>query len=275
MKKKENVKFSIDLSQGLHSNQAFCLVGQGRLHRHGGLIRECDHTIRVCKGRYRCPYCQTSLAACSPDGQRSLPLWHQGLEQYLQLVGTHGIPDEDRPKCCPRGCTSGRIPHRHSHYWRTVFTLFRREKICIFRFRCPDCGYVHSVIPAFLEPYQQIALDLQENIVDAVQQGATLEAVAEMTESLPGGGFNERTIGRLNRGWNERLLQLQIGLWAWLLRRAPHLTLSRSTSLWGMLRAGWQAVRTQIPGLREVRFLHGLNRICFSLAVTAHDSNTT
>jgi transposase len=134
------------------------------------------------------------------------------MEQYLRIVGTHGLPEEDRPKRCPKGCPCERIPHRHSHYERMVITLSHREKICIFRFRCPDCGYVHSVIPAFLEPYQQIALDLQEDLVDAVQQGYTIEAVAEASESLPGGGFDERTIVSLVRVWNERLNQLESGL---------------------------------------------------------------
>jgi hypothetical protein len=151
-----------------------------------------------------------------------------------------------------------------------VFTLSHSVKICIFRFRCPDCGYVHSVIPAFLEPYQQIALDLQEDLVDAVQQGRTVETVAEESESLPGGGFDERTIASLVRAWNERLTQLESGLWTWLLTWTPHLTLLRSPSLWSTLRSAWQAVRERLPAFREIRFLHGLNRLCFSLAVTVH-----
>lgn len=151
-----------------------------------------------------------------------------------------------------------------------VFTLTHSVKICIFRFRCPDCGYVFSVIPAFLEPYQQIALDLQEELVDAVQQGGTVEAVAEASESLPGGGFDEHTIARLVRSWNERLIQLESGLWAWLLERTPHLSLTRSSSLWNTFRGAWQAIRERIPAFRHIRFLHGLNRLCFSLTVTAH-----
>ncbi len=151
-----------------------------------------------------------------------------------------------------------------------VFTLSHSGTICIFRFRCADCGYVHSVIPAFLEPYQPIALDLQEDFVDAVEQGRTVEEVAEASESLPGGGFDEHTLASLVRAWNERLTQLESGLWTWLLARTPHLTLSRCASLWSMLRSAWQVVREQIPAFRDIRFLHGLNRLCCSLTVAVH-----
>lgn len=171
----------------------------GRLHRHGGLIREDDHTVRICKGGYRCPHCSIVLFACSPKPEQLLPLWHQDVEHYLELVDTHGLPEEDRPRQCPKCRQCEHTPHRHSHYERMVVTHSYSKKICIFRFRCPDCSYVHSVIPAFLEPYQQLSLDLQEDLVEAVQQGATVEAVAEMTQSLPCGGFDGHTIGSLVR----------------------------------------------------------------------------
>lgn len=151
-----------------------------------------------------------------------------------------------------------------------MITLSHSVKICIFRFRCPDCGYVHSVIPHFLEPYMQMAFDLQEELIEAVEQGATVEDIAEMTQFLPCGGFDEHTIGCLVRAWNDRLAQLQTGLWEWLLVRVPHLALLRSSSLWSMLRCAWQAVREQFPVFREIRFLHGLNRLHFSMTVTVH-----
>lgn len=243
---------------------------QHRLQRHGGLIREQHDTIRMRKGRFRCPRCGWTLTACSPEKQGQLPLWHQDVAHYMRIVGTHGLPEEDRPRHCPRCRQCEHAPHRHSRYERTAVTLALRVKICIFRFRCPDCGYVHSVIPAFLEPYQQIALDLQEDLVDALQQGQTVEMVAEASESLPGGGLDEHTIASLVRAWNERLTQLESGLWAWLLARTPHLTLPRSSSLWSALRSAWQTIAERIPAFQNVRFLHGLNRLCFSLTVTAH-----
>lgn len=242
-----------------------------RLQRHGGLIRKQRNTIRVSKGKYRCPCCRTALSACSTGPQQmSLPLWHHDVEHYLNLVGTHGLPEEDRPRQCPKCRQGEHMPHRHSHYERLVITISHSVKICIFRFRCPDCGYVHSVIPTFLEPYMQMTLDVQEELVEVVEQGVTVEEAAEMTQSLPSGGFDEQTIGRLVRAWNERLAQLQSGLWAWMLARVPHVTLPRSSSLWNTLRSAWQAVRERIPAFREIRFLHGLNRLHFSMTVTAH-----
>ena len=189
---------------------------------------------------------------------------------YLVLVGTHGLPEEDRPRLCPNCHQHEHLPHRHSRYERMVVSPSLCVKISIFRFRCPDCRYVHSVIPAFLEPYQPIALDLQEELVEAVQQGRTVEEVAETSESLPSGGLDERTIARLVRGWNERMTQLEAGVWSRFLEWAPHLTLARAPSLWSMLRHAWQAVRERILAFRNISFLHGLNRLCFSMTVTGH-----
>ena len=140
-------------------------------HRHGGLVREQNHAIRMRKGRYRCPHCETMLSACTPNSPYALPLWHQDVDDYMDLVGMHGLPEEDRPRHCPECRQRVHMPHRHSHFERMVFTRSRHVKISIFRFRCPDCRYVHSVFPAFLEPYQPTALDWQEELVDAVQQG--------------------------------------------------------------------------------------------------------
>ncbi|WP_317890267.1 DUF6431 domain-containing protein [Paenibacillus sabuli] len=249
----------------------YASLEKGRLQRHGGLIRLQDMTIRVRKGGYRCPCCRDVVSACtSASGQPSLPSWHHDLTLYLALVSTHGIPEEDRPRQCPKCCQSKRKPHRHSHYERLVMTVTCSEKICIFRFRCPDCGYVHSVIPAFLEPYMQMALDLQEALVETAHQGATVEQIAERTQALPCGSIDERTLASLIRGWNQRLAQLEFGLWAWMLTRIPHLALPRSSSRWGALSTAWTMIRERFPELRNIRFLHGLNGLHFSMTVASH-----
>lgn len=174
------------------------------------------------------------------------------------------------PQQCPNCLQHQHTPHRHSRFERSVVILDGHVRICIFRFRCPDCRYVHSVIPAFIEPYQRLSLDLQEELVDAVVQGATLEAVSEATVILPLGPYEEKTISRLVQGWTDRLTQLESGLWSFLLARVPHLALERSASLWQTLRSGWEMLRRHLPGFAASRFLHGLNRLCFSLAVTVH-----
>jgi hypothetical protein len=241
------------------------------LRRHGGLIREGEETSRVRNGCYRCPHCTVDLFACSPVPEpATLSLWHQSLAGYLSEVGTHGIPDADRPQQCPCCLQRKRKPHRHSKFERSVVTLDVHFRICIFRFRCPDCKYVHSVIPTFLEPYQRLSLDLQEDLVDAVMQGATVALVSEATALLPLGPYEEKTIGRLVSGWRDRLAQLESGLWSFLLARVPHLVLERSTSLWQSLRSGWETLRLQRPAFATSRFLQGLNRLCFSLTVTVH-----
>lgn len=250
--------------------------GVSRLRRHGGLIRGESDTIRMRSGRYRCPWCGEPLSSCSPVTEQegrlksTIPLWHQDLKHYIRLVGTHGIPEEDRPQECPKCRQRKRMPHRHSQFERSAFTPSQSARISIFRFRCPDCGYVHSVIPVFLEPYQRMAMDLQEELIDSIENGTTLEAVAEETETLPGGPCSEKTIGRLVQGWAQRLAQLEFGLWAWLIAHVPHLTLPRSSSLWTGLRSCWETVRGQLPIFGPIRFLHGLNRLCLSLAVSEH-----
>lgn len=268
MEKKANVNTS-NFSTGALEELPFSCDKRSRfLYRHGGLIRHDDAVIRIRKGPYRCPLQQVAPPSCSPKGADHLPLWHDDVNQYLLLVGTHGLPEEDRPQRCPIGCTCTRLPHRHSHYVRTVITPDGHIKICIFRFRCPDCRYVHSVIPAFLEPYQALTLDLQEELVEAMEQGATVASLAESTESLPSGALDEQTLERLIHGWKKRLMQIQSGLWVWIFSRIPHTTLPRSTSLWDQLRSGCQTVRAKIPIFRDIRFLHGLNRLCFFMAVT-------
>lgn len=270
MEKNIFVKSQI-IQRAMTTDSAFSCSHLCKLERHGGLLRSGSVTVRIRCGSYRGPCCCKPLAACSAGNQQpSLPMWHQGLAQYVLLVGSYGLPEEDRPQQCPHCRQCARKPHRHSHYERLVITATENITVCIFRFRCPECRYVQSVIPSFLEPYMQPALDLQEALVEAVQQGATVEDVAEMSQALPCGGLDERTISRLVQGWNERLAQLQSGLWAWLLSRNPHVSLPRSSSLWNTLHAAWQELRERIPYLRNIQFLHGLNRLHFSMSVTVH-----
>jgi len=253
-----------------------CNLSISLLRRHGGLVRGESDTIRMRSGRYRCPRCGETPPSCLPvaeqeEGLKStIPLWHQELKHYIHLVGTHGIPEKDRPQECPKCHQRKRMLHRHSQFERSVFTPSQSVRISIFRFRCPVCGYVHSVIPVFLEPYQRMALDLQEELIDSIENGTTLEAVAEETDTLPGGPCSEKKIGRLVRGWAERLAQLESGLWVWLLAHVPHLTLPRSSSLWTGFRSCWEAVCGQLPVFGPIRFLTGVNRLCLSLAVAEH-----
>jgi len=278
--KKQNVKPKNSLLSIIEKPEPLlgspCDLDTCLLRRHGGLIRGNSETIRMRRGCYRCPGCGKAPSSCSPAAEQegglksTIPLWHQDLKHYILLVGTHGIPEEDRPHECPKCHQCEYMLHRHSQFERSACTSSQSTRISIFRFRCPVCGYVHSVIPVFLEPYQRMALDLQEDLINHLESGATLEAVAEETETLPGGPCSEKTLGRLVRGWAERLDQLESGLWAWLIAHVPHLTLPRSPFLWTGLRSCWETVRRQLPIFWPIRFLHALNRLCLSLAVTEH-----
>jgi hypothetical protein len=205
----------------------------------------------------------------------SLPEWHRDLTSYINLIGTHGPSEDDRPSSCPACKQSHRKPHRHSHYWRTVLEWAISDLICIFRFRCPECLYVHSVIPTFLEPYQQTSLDTQEAKIEAIQQGETQETVAEASELEDGEGVQAPTLSRWLRSWKARLLQVESGMWRVLLARFPHVPLPRGTCTWTALRTVWYAVHACIPALRGIGFLQGLNRLHLSMTVTAHAQKTT
>lgn len=275
--KNPNVKsefFNINLGQALGLGKCHCYKERvSLLHRHGGLLRHTSSTVRLRSGRLRCPQCGKSLPYCAPSVDReamqntALPDWHLDLDHYDALVGMHGIPEANRPCLCPECRLNKRKPHRHSHFWRNVFTLLRSARIQIFRFRCPDCRYVFSVIPAFLEPYQQVALDLQEELLHEIEQGTTMEAVAEATDALPDTAYSTRTIGRWVQRWKERLVQLEPGWWPWLIARLPHLTLPRSSSLWRVWHACWEMLRHHFPVWHPIRFLQGLNRLYLSLTV--------
>lgn len=86
--------------------------------------------------------------------------WNSDVKRYLQFC-PDGIPEADRPRVCPH-CAETVMLHRHGRFFRCVFTLTERFVIPIFRFRCPRCGKTTSVLPAFLLPKQQAAVDIRK-----------------------------------------------------------------------------------------------------------------
>ena len=105
---------------------------------------------------------------------------------------------------------------------------------------------------------KKIALDWQEELVEAVQQGETVEEVAEATESLPSGGLDERTIARLVRGWNERLIQLEAGVWSRLLEWVPPMHLSFALLRYGACYATHgKRYESESPLFETFRFFTG------------------
>jgi hypothetical protein len=204
-----------------------------------------------------------------------LPDWHLDLQRYREKVEPTGIPESDRPGSCLRCGQSHQRPHRHDDYSRTVHTVSESVRILIFRFFCPICKKAFSIIPTFLEPYQQVSLDLQDELLQAYEEGASAEVVAQRTDTLPMGSREEKTIRRWSQGWRTRLAQMEKGLWTWLLLRIPHLQLPRDGSLWLVFSRIWGIVRQHFPAFGSIRFLHGLNRLSFSMTVTGPPPHPT
>jgi hypothetical protein len=191
--------------------------------------------------------------------------WNQDVQCYLDVVLHSGIPDKDRPKQCPHCGQSHQLLHQHGHFNRKVFTLENESIIPIYRFYCPlpQCKKTMSLIPTFVQKHQQVALDIQEQVIQAQDEGVTLLDLAKKTESVSGGAYSEKALWRWTTTWRNRLSRGESQIWEWMLRRLPHLVLpqGRVFSRWGWFIQGWKQVQEHLPEWRNFSFLHGLH--CF------------
>ena len=157
--------------------------------------------------------------------------------------------------------------HRHGRFFRNVLPLAECVVIPIFRFRCPRCGGTTSVVPTFLQPKQQTAVDIQETVVQGEVCGATRQTMAQRSAAWPGGPWSVRTIRRWCRRWSERLARLEGTLAAWILSRHPAMTLPRKrASGWPAWFIWWERLRRE--GDEYLSLLHRLNRLDRPLALT-------
>lgn len=190
--------------------------------------------------------------------------WNEDVECYLDMVTEGGIPEKDRPRCCPHCGQSHQLLHRHGHFHRKVFTLEKEWTIPIFRFFCPipECKRTVNLIPTFVKKHQQVALDIQEQVIQAHDNGVSLADVAEQTESLPGGGYSEKTLWRWKKGWKIQLSTYEDHVWEWILERIPHVGLPQSQvhSTWGWFCQVWQQIQQHVPSCKNIHFLHWLHR---------------
>ena len=190
--------------------------------------------------------------------------WNSDVKRYVQIC-SDGIPEADRPRVCPY-CTETVMLHRHGRFFRCVFSLAERFIIPIFRFRCPQCGKTTSVLPAFLLPKQQTAVDIQEEVVRGETDGASRQTMAQRSAAWPGGPWSVRTIRRWCRRWNDRLSRLEDRLAVWLLSRYPQMALPRKrASGWSLWFACWERLR---QSAQEGTLLYRLNRLARPLSLT-------
>lgn len=190
--------------------------------------------------------------------------WNQDVQCYLDMLLQGGIPERDRPEHCPHCGQSQQGLHRHGHYFRKVFTLEKEWNIPIFRFYCPNpqCKKTVSLIPTFVKKHQQVALNIQEQVVQAQDHGDSLANIAEGSGSFPGGPYSEKSLWRWTKGWKERLDRFEDKVWEWLLKRCPHLSLPEGSihSNWEWFFKVWQQVQQHLPDCMNLHFLHWLHR---------------
>jgi len=191
--------------------------------------------------------------------------WNSDVKRYLQFC-PDGIPEADRPRVCPH-CAETVMLHRHGRFFRCVFTLTERFVIPIFRFRCPRCGKTTSVLPAFLLPKQQAAVDIQEEVVRRETGGASRMATAQQSAAWTGGPWSVRTIRRWCRRWMDMLSKLEDRLAAWLLSRYPQAVLPRRREPgWSLWFACWERLG---PSAQAGSLLERLIRLARPMSVTA------
>lgn len=205
--------------------------------------------------------------------------WNQDVQSYLEMVLRGGIPEEDRPKQCPHCGQKDQLLHRHGKYMREVFTLEEECTIPIFRFYCPlpTCRKTICMIPTFIQKHQQVALDVQEQIIQSQDEGESLANLSKKTESLPGGAYSEKTLWRWTKGWKERLDEFEGEVWKWLLERCPHLSLPEGSihSNWEWFSKVWKEIQQQLLEVKNMSFLHWFYRFSQALTWRRNEKNPT
>lgn len=158
-----------------------------------------------------------------------------------------GLPEAARPLRCGF-CPSERMPHRHGKFMRWLFTLDEAFQIPVFRFLCPDCRKTVCVLPAFVEPHHQSAVDVKEEIVRAGAEGRSLTEVAVHSDAFAGGRYSEKTLWRWQQCWKHRRKKHEQRLWSAILHHGMDVSLPRERrSGWKALFAAWSALARPEP----------------------------
>lgn len=95
----------------------------------------------------------------------------------------------------------------HGHYRRNVKWLSDLIELVIQRVWCKDCGISHALIPSFLVPYSQIPLADQQEILDRVQSGKSMDAVMERNLLIDENNI-KYIIRQFKKHWEQRLLSI-------------------------------------------------------------------
>lgn len=117
-----------------------------------------------------------------------------------------------------------------------------------------------SVLPDFVEPYHQAAVEVKGGVVQDAEHGQSIPHIAEQSSHFAGGPYTEKTLRRWLRTWRQRFLRHQDRLWALLLHTGLDMELPREhTSDILALSSAWNS---------------GLNRMCLFSALLRLDRST-
>lgn len=173
--------------------------------------------------------------------------WNIAVKVYL-LLCAHGVPEENRPRYCPH-CKSCVMLHRHGKFTRWVFTVTEALQVPIYRFLCPLCRHTMSLLPSFIEAHHQAATDVKETVVCQHANNQSQAQIVSQTQTLPGGAWSEKTIGRWIQRWTERRSAMEARLWRWGLHHSPSAALPRERlSDWRALFVWWSSLGVPEPG---------------------------
>jgi hypothetical protein len=114
-------------------------------------------------------------------------------------------------------CKANRKPHRHGQFKRWVNTFTARILLPVFRFLCSACKRTMSILPPFVEPYHQDAIEVKEEVVTSAEVGESTPSIVVRSSQFAGGPYSEKTIRRWLGTWRQRFIRHQDRLWALLL----------------------------------------------------------
>lgn len=196
--------------------------------------------------------------------------WDTSVKAYLESI-ENGCPEDWRPTRC-RHCESQGKFHRHGHFPRKLFTLLAVLEIIIFRFKCTSCGRTFGLFPPFLVPHQGAALDVQEQVVQQLDNGRSLQSVSESL-NLPTEPYSEKTLWRWKKRWDRLRDPLEPSFWRQVLGWFPHLSLPRGEEKprtgWGWIFSVWVEIRHRLTPETDVGCFQWLLHIARSKSVTA------
>jgi hypothetical protein len=164
-------------------------------------------------------------------------------------------------------CGVVRPMNRHGHYKRSVWCDDGDYLIPFYRFQCPICNGTMSVLPSFIGRYERCTWDVQEDVVQAVDEGCSCEKAGE-TVRPPTGPLSSRTVWRWTKIWRGWMSDLEPQFWAFVIQLNPSLDIPRGRdrpeTQFALFRRTWRQLASTYM---TVRLLHALVRIATSTEI--------